>query len=438
MEEVSGSVEVSSRLNPLATPFSLKLNKEGGIPILQDQDTSTVLKNIRIDNLKNVIIGQLNINSLRNKFQSLVEIVHGNIDILILTETKLDNTFPDNQFFIPGYKKPYRLDRNKNGGGVMIYVREDIPSDILLKHNIHKNIEAIFLEINLRKNKILVVGTYHSTNALYGTNDDVYFEQMGLALDVYSKYDKFLLAGDFNLEEDQVILDEFMDEFHAKNLVKEPTCFKSTDNPSCIDLFITNSYRSFQKTTTVTTGLSDFHKMVLIVLKTTFPIEKPKVIAYRSFSTYNVLNFRQDLKENLCNKENTYYNFEKIFLNVLDSHAPQKKKTVRANHKPYVTKQMRKAIMLRSQLQNKVYYGAGIYTDALRKQKNYCNRLYKRERKKYYSNLHLSNITDNKKFWNTMKPLFSDKILDLTILDLKILALNILELKILDLKILDL
>ena len=84
---------------------------------------------------------------------------------LVITETKLDSTFPEKQFYVPGYKKPFRKDRNKNGGGVMIYVREDIPSDILMKHSIEENIEAIFVEINLRKNKLLLVGTYHSTNA---------------------------------------------------------------------------------------------------------------------------------------------------------------------------------------------------------------------------------------------------------------------------------
>ena len=190
---------------------------------------------------------------MRNKFYGLVELIHGNLDILVITETKLDDTFPEKQFLIPGYKKPYRLDRNRNGGGVMIYVREDIPSDILLKHNIPENVEAIFVEINLRKNKILLVGTYHSTNAEYGTTDEVYFKQMALALDVYSKYDKFLLAGDFNVNafDANIFLEDFMDEFHALNLVKEPTCYKNHLDPTCIDLFITNSYRSFQKTTTV-------------------------------------------------------------------------------------------------------------------------------------------------------------------------------------------
>ena len=83
---------------------------------------------------------------------------------------------------------------------------------------------------------------------------------------------------------------------------------------------------------------------------------------------------------------------------------------LRVNHKPYVMKRLGKAIMYRSYLENKYYkYRTPVHWQAYKKQKNYCNRLYKRERKRYYSNLNLSNITDNKKFWNTVKPLFSEK-----------------------------
>ena len=118
----------------------------------------------------------------------------------------------------------------------MIYVREDIMSNQLLKHNPPKNVEAIFVEINMRKSKLLLVGTYHSTNVEYGTNDSVFFEQIGFAMDIYSNYDKFLIAGDLNVEEGNSVLDDLLDEFHAKNLVMEPTCFKSTENPTCVDL----------------------------------------------------------------------------------------------------------------------------------------------------------------------------------------------------------
>ena len=337
--------------------------------------------------------------------------IHGNLDILVVGETKLDGTFPEEQFKIKGYKKPYREDRNGNGGGVVIYVREDIPSQQMKKHKFSKNVEALIVEINLRKNKLLLVGTYHSTNKEYGTTDLVFLEQMGFALDVYSSYDKFLIAGDLNIEEGQECLDDFMDEFHAKNMVKEPTCFKNPENPSCIDLFITNSYRSFMKTTAVSTGLSDFHKMTVTVMKSTFPRAEPKTVRYRDFSKYKKDQFGEDLKMNLeCQINVTYGVFENVFLKTLDKHAPQKTKVVRANHKPYVTKKMRKAIMLRSQLQNKLFtYGTDEYRRAFKHQRNYCNRLYKRERKQFYCNLNLNNINDNKMFWKTMKPLFGDK-----------------------------
>ena len=396
-------------LDPKAMPFNPEKSSLNN-PDKVDLDALTALSSIRVENLKNVTIGQLNINSLRNKIHDLAELMKGNLDILVITETKLDYTFPEKQFLIPGYKKPFRRDRNVNGGGIMIYVREDIPCDILLKHVLPENIEAIFIEINLRKNKLLLVGTYHSKNPKYGVRDEVYFKQIGLALDVYSsRFDKFLLAGDFNTQEDDDTLDEFLEDYHARNLVKDPTCFKSPENPSCIDLFITNSYLSFQKTTTVSTGLSDFHKMTVTVLKTTFPKAKPRIITYRT--PYDPQDLANALVENLGRMNgNTYEEFEDAVTLSYDSVSDKKSKTLRANDKDFVTGEMRKAIMKRSQLENKKFkHGTEEATQAFKKHKNYCNRLRKRTRKDFYDKLDVKKITDNTKFWDTVCPLFSDK-----------------------------
>ena len=56
------------------------------------------------------------------------------IDILVLTETKLDDTFPTTQFLVNGFSEPYRPDRNRKRGGIMVYIRDDIPSKQLDKH----------------------------------------------------------------------------------------------------------------------------------------------------------------------------------------------------------------------------------------------------------------------------------------------------------------
>ena len=125
------------------------------------QDVTNILKDIRIKNVNRLIIGNLNINSIPNKFDQLKAVIPGYIDILVLVETKVDVSFPESQFIIEGYSIPYRLDRNRNGGGVMIYVREDIPSKKLKKHTFPDDIEGLFIEINLRKCKWLLLGSYH-------------------------------------------------------------------------------------------------------------------------------------------------------------------------------------------------------------------------------------------------------------------------------------
>ena len=85
---------------------------------------------------------------------------------------------------------------------------------------------------------------------------------------MYSKfYERFMLIGDFNAEDSEPCLSQFFFEMNAKNIVKEPTCYKSLSNPSCIDLVITNSSSSFQNTKAISTGLSNFNKMVITVLK---------------------------------------------------------------------------------------------------------------------------------------------------------------------------
>ena len=64
-------------------------------------------------------------------------------------------------FLIDGFSSPFRLDRNRKGGGILIYVRRDIPSKFLTKHSFANDIEGLFVEINFRKRKWLLFGTYH-------------------------------------------------------------------------------------------------------------------------------------------------------------------------------------------------------------------------------------------------------------------------------------
>ena len=205
---------------------------------------------------------------------------------------------------------------------------------------------------------------------------------------------------------------QFLELYGLKNLVREKTCFKSMTNPSCIDLILTNSYRSFQTTKIISSGLSDCHMLVLSVIKTSFPKAKPKKNFYRDFKYFEENIFQDDLKRCLYAITDTSVNFGKfqVFLNVLAIHAPIKQKYIRANEVPYMTKNLRKPIMTRSRLENKYLKTNSLVDKNLfKKHTNYCNRLYKSERKKFYNSIKLNSITDNKKFWGTMKPFLTDK-----------------------------
>ena len=328
----------------------------------------------------------------------------------MINETKLDNSFPTSQFLLDGFHEPLRKDRDKHGGGILIYVRSDIPRKKVTQHNQPDDIEGIFFEINLRKTKWLLFGTYHPPEKSQA--DSYYLNFLENATDFYSAiYDKFLYIGDFNMEETESGLSDFLHQYEAKSLVKEKTCFKSSENPSCIDLLITNQGNSFQNTTTIWTGLSDFHKMAVTVMKSSYVKAKPKEITYRCYKNFNPDVFKNDLKSAIEREQvQCYTNFEKYFMETLNKHAPVKTKTIRANQASYMTKALRKAIMRRSELESK--YRKTNCKDcqrAFKKQKNFVSRLYKKERKKFYDDLDLSEITDNKRFWKTVKPLFSEK-----------------------------
>ena len=221
------------------------------------------INDLRLRNIDKVLIGNINVNSIRNKFEQLKELILKYVDVLIITETKLDDTFPSAQFIIEGFSEPFRRDRNRNGGGVMIYVRHGIPCRLLTKHKFASDMEILFLELNFRKCKWLLCGTYRPPSQL----KDYYFNNLDKAIDTYSEYEKILLVGDFNTEESENCMVSFLFHHNLKSIVKENTCFKNPNNPRSIDLMLTNNNLSFQHTSTYFTGISDFHKLIVSVLK---------------------------------------------------------------------------------------------------------------------------------------------------------------------------
>ena len=197
-------------------------------------------------------MGHLNISSVRNKFEYLKPIISPIFDIFLVSGTKLDDSFPNNQFYLNGYKM-FRRDRNGSGGGLCIYVKEAIAAKQL---NLHLDIdnEAIFIEINIRSRKWLIVGLYKPPIQ----NNSLILESMSKDISQYlDSYENIMLFGDFSMTPEDKNLQNFTDTFSLENHINEPTCFKG--NPHCIDLILTNRKCYFKNTCVTETGISDFH-----------------------------------------------------------------------------------------------------------------------------------------------------------------------------------
>ena len=366
------------------------------------------LREIRLKNPKKVTLGHLNINSIPNKFESIMEIVANNLDIFLISETKIDDSFPDVQFCFNGYSKPHRKDRALGAGGLLMYVNENIPSRKISELALPDDIEIMCVEINLKKQKWALIGIYRPP----ALRESYFLDHLSRTIDYYSKkYDKVVIMGDFNSEPSDIPIEAFCDSYNLYNLVKEKTCFKG--QPKCYDLILTNCKNSFQSTKVVTTGLSDFHKMTVTVLKTEFIKEDSIQINYRDYKNYNHLKFSEHLSRELqkdVSSNNSYNNFQSILSSILDIHAPLKKKYLRANNSPFMTKQMRKMIMNRSRCKNTYFKNKTVENwENYRKLRNECVKLTKKVKKEYFENLNINSVNDNKTFWKTIKPFFTDK-----------------------------
>ena len=170
-----------------------------------------------------------------------------------------------------------------------------------------------------------------------------------------NKYGNILLAGDVNINlldpssDTKNHLSDLRDTFALINLVKDK---------SLLDVILTNRPNSFQETVITETGLSDCHKLVSTVFRSTFIKLRPKTVRYRTYKTYYKQNFLHELDQKLIQgdiykTDDSYSKLNEIMSDVLEKHAPLKTKTIRGNQAPFMNKRLSKAIMNKSRIRNK-------------------------------------------------------------------------------------
>ena len=232
---------------------------------------------------------------------------------------------------------------------MLLFFRDHIPCKKITL-NFNPAVETIAIEINLKKRKWLLIQSYDP----HKDSTENHLNSIGKELnDLCLKYEHLILIGDFNSEMQEDIMSVFCTTYNLKNLVKEPTCFKNTKTPTCIDLILTNKPSYFQTTTVIETGVSDFHKLTVTVLKSSFRKQEPKIFSYRNYKKFNNENFRYDLLCEIGKKgfhDISCEEFERLFCKTLNNHAPMETKYIRANNSPAMNNELFKAIMVRSSL----------------------------------------------------------------------------------------
>ena len=151
--------------------------------------------------------------------------VKGYVDIFLISESKLDDSFPEVQFIIDGYHAPFRFDRHGNVGGLLLYVHEDIPAKVL--HSDFPPAESCYAENILHKKRWLV-------NCSYNPHKNNICRHLGVVTKTldsyYSKYKSVIFLGDFNADVFETPMTSFYESYNLRN-IKQPTCFKNPEKP---------------------------------------------------------------------------------------------------------------------------------------------------------------------------------------------------------------
>ena len=229
-------------------------------------------------------------------------------------------------------------------------VQVEIQVHQILTYSSNCDIEILLVEINLTKRKWLLNGSYNPNKSRISHH----LECLNILLDEYSmKYENYVFIADFNVNKSDSSMIEFCSLTGLKNLINEPTCYKNSEKPNCIDLTLTNQPTLFQFGTVLETGLSNFHLLIVTEFKMNFQKCKPHIITYRNYKNYDNEAFRSEI-QSFCSLSKTDLGlFKETIFCIFNKHAPIRKKYLRANEAPFMTKELHNAIMKRSRYRNK-------------------------------------------------------------------------------------
>ena len=300
----------------------------------------------------------VNINSLLPKIDELRSIAKkSNAAVIGITESKLDESVLNSEIHIDNYSL-IRCDRNRHGGGVACYVRDDISYN--QKTIFNNGVESIFVDIHLPKTKPFTVGIFYRPPDKSKFIETITEDFCNLNTE---NNDLFILGDmNINLNEKKSTCplvkkyEEFILTFGLKQLIQQPTRITSTSS-SLIDHVLTNANDKISQSGILDIGLSD-HQLIYCTRKLTkTKTGLTKFINFRTMKKYTKLLFKEKLEDiNFPNYENfqdtnlAYSDFINKLTCVINTIAPIKKKKVKNNSQDWFDGEVAEKIAIRDKL----------------------------------------------------------------------------------------
>ena len=312
-----------------------------------------------------LLVGHLNARSVCKHFYEIERILREcKFDVVGVSETFLKIHSPKNLCTIAGFKF-FRNDRsNAAGGGVGIFIREELnPKLINLPQKLAQP-EMIFVEVQTKSAKVAVGTIYKPPKIPYGVFAKI---QENLAY-ISTKYCHTIISGDFNtnlLEADSLPAKFFQlnvtEPLGFTQVVNKPTRVTS-ETSTLLDLFLVSNSECVKTCNVVDIpGVSD-HCMIYMAYKIQKQKYKPKTITKRDFKNFNQEDFLNDIANapwelifavNEDEVDNKATIFENYFRDIIDKHAPMKTFTVKYPKAPWLTDNIKTHMDERDRQKNK-------------------------------------------------------------------------------------
>ena len=355
----------------------------------------------------------LNINSILPKIDELRLIAQNtNAAVIGLTETKLDETILNEEIEINGYTLD-RCDRNRKGGGVACYIRNDISFNI--RENFSNEIENIFLDILLPKTKPILIGIVYRPPDQYD-----FLEHFSEAINNTYNFvnQEVYILGDFNInliknKHISNLMKPYVEvcSLHGlKQLIDSPTRITETSS-TLLDHILTNSHEKVSQFGVLDLSLSD-HQIIYCtrkIVKQKF--NKHNYIRIRSLRNYSKNLLLEKLEtlqfpdySNYNNIDTAYTDFIDKTIAVINEIAPFKQVCIKNNTSEWIDEEVLAGIRSRDKLYVK-FKKSRLHNDNLKykRARNHLQNVIKRKKKNFITNKLTENIGKPKDLWKTLK-----------------------------------